>query len=177
MKKLLYPALAAFILMSTAFMSITSQEWKIAPDFSIKFISKDPTGVFKEFTGSINFDENDLAAAKFDLTIPVASINMGNGMKNKHGRSEDWFDAEKYPNITYKSTAVEKTSNGYLIVGDMKIKGITKQYKIPVDFKKTGETGKFTGTFNVNRLDFKIGNPGKVAEVLKVEFSVPVNKK
>ena len=141
MKKLFYPALAVFILMSTAFMSITSQEWKIADDFSIKFISKDPTGVFKEFKGSINFDENDLASANFDLTIPVASINTGNGMQNKHARSDDWFDAEKYPNITYKSKSVEKAANGYLIVGDLKIKGITKQYKIPVDFKETGDSG------------------------------------
>lgn len=178
MKKLFYPALAALILVSTAFMSITSQEWKIADDFSIKFTSKDPSGIFREFKGSINFDESDLSAAKFDLTIPVASISMGNGMKNKKSMIPEWFDAEKYPNITYKSASVEKSAKGYMIVGDLKIKGTSKQYKIPVDFQKTGETGKFTGTFNVNRMDFKIGkSSGAVPDIMKVEFSVPVNKK
>ena len=178
MKKLFYPALAALILVSSAFMSITSQEWKIAPDYSIKFTSDDPSGVFKQFTGSINFDESDLTAAKFDLTIPVASINMGNGMKNKKAQIEEWFDAEKYPNITYRSTSVVKSDKGYTIIGDLKIKGTSKTYKIPVDFKKSGETGKFTGTFNVNRMDFKVGkSSGVVPDIMKVEFSVPVNKK
>lgn len=177
MKKLFYPALAALILVSSAFMSISTVDWKIADDFSIKFTSKDPSGIFKEFKGSISFDEADLKTAKFDLTIPVASISMGNGMKNKKAMTAEWFDAEKHPNITYKSTSVVKTEKGYSIVGDLKIKGTSKQYKIPVDFKKTGETGKFTGTFNVNRMDFKVGKSSEaVPDIMKVEFSVPVKK-
>lgn len=177
MKKIFYPALAAVILVSSAFMSVTSVDWKIGKDFSIKFTSEDPSGIFKEFKGSINFDENDLGAAKFDLTIPVASISMGNGMKNKKSLTPEWFDAEKYPNITYKSTSVSKTDKGYVINGDLKIKGTSKPYKIPVDFKKAGETGKFTGTFNVNRMDFKVGKSSDVVpDIMKVEFSVPVNK-
>lgn len=177
MKKLFYPALAALILVSSAFMSVSSVVWKIGSDFSIKFTSEDPSGIFKEFKGTINFDESDLASAKFDLTIPVSSISMGNGMQNKKSLTPEWFDAAKYPNITYNSTSVAKADKGYMITGNLKIKGVTKVYKIPIDFKKVGETGKFTGTFKVNRNDFGIGKAGgAVSDYMKVEFTVPVNK-
>lgn len=177
MKKLFYPALATVILVSSAFMSVTAVDWKIADGYSIKFTSDDPSGIFKEFTGSINFDESDLANAKFDLKIPVSSISTGNGMQNKKAMTEEWFDQAKYPNITYTSTSVVKADKGYTIIGNLKLKGTTKTYKIPVDFKKTGETGKFTGSFKVNRLDFKIGKPGGgVPDYMKIDFSVPVKK-
>lgn len=178
MKKIMYPMLALLILVGSAFNIVHFQEWKIADDFSIKFTSKDPSGIFKEFKGSIIFDESMVMNAKFDLSIPIESISMGNGMKNKKSLTPEWFDAGKHPNITFKSTSVEKSGKGYLIVGDLKIKGITKQYKIPADFAKAGESGKFTGTFNVNRSDFKIGKPsGVVPDLMKVEFIVPVFKK
>ncbi len=177
MKKLFYPALAALILVSSAFMSVSAVNWKISDDFSIKFISDDPSGIFKEFKGTINFDESDLSTAKFDLTIPVASISMGNGMQNKKSLTPEWFDEAKYPNITYTSTSVVKSDKGYTINGNLKIKGTTKAYKIPFDFKKAGETGKFTGTFKVNRIDFKVGKSGgAVPDYMKVEFTVPVKK-
>lgn len=178
MKKNMYPLLALLILLGSAFKIVHFQEWKIADDFSIKFTSKDPSGIFKEFKGSITFDETAVSNAKFDLSIPIASISMGNGMKNKKSQTAEWFDAAKQPNIIFKSTSVEKSGKGYVIVGDLKIKGISKQYKIPADFTKAGESGKFSGTFNVSRSDFKIGKPsGVVPDLMKVEFTVPVVKK
>jgi len=178
MKKLFYPIIAGLLLITSAFVSVTSQEWKIEDNFSIKFTSKDPSGIFKVFKGSINFDETDLASSKFNLTIDVNSISMGNGMKNKKAMTAEWFDAEKYPTITYTSSKVEKSGNSYLITGVLKIKGISKNYKIPFDFKKSGETGTFTGAFDVNRIDFKVGkSSGAVPDIMKVEYTVPVNKK
>lgn len=179
MKKVVYPLLAVVLLISSAFMSVTSAiDWKIKDDYSIKFKSEDPSGTFKTFKGSIKFDETDLAGSKFDLTIDISSINTGNGMQNKKALTAEWFDATKYPTITYVSSKVEKSGSGYAITGNLKIKGVTKAYKIPFDFKKTGDSGKFTGTFNVKRSDFKIGKPGgEVPDIMKIEFSVPVDKK
>jgi polyisoprenoid-binding protein YceI len=178
MKKLLYPILAGVILIGSAFATLSSQEWKISDGYSIKFSSKDPSGIFKEFKGVILFDESDLAGSKFDLTIDVSSISMGNGMKNKKSQLPEWFDAAKYPVIKYTSTKIEKTGSNYTITGDLKIKGTSKTYKIPFNFNNAGATGKFSGTFNVNRLDFKVGkDDGFVPANLKVEFTVPVAKK
>lgn len=179
MKKVFYPLLAVVVLASSAFMMApTATDWKIKDDYSIKFISSDPSGVFKTFSGSIKFDETDLANSKFDVAIDVNSINTGNGMQNKKAMTAEWFDQAKYPKITYVSTKVEKSGDSYNIIGNLKMKGVTKQYKIPFDFKKTESSGKFTGKFNVKRSDFKIGKAGgNVPDIMKIEFSVPVDKK
>jgi polyisoprenoid-binding protein YceI len=178
MRKIFYPLFAGVLLMSSAYVSITSQEWKIKDDFSIKFTSKDPSGIFKDFKGTINFDENDLAASKFDLSIDVSSISTGNGMMNKKAQIEEWFDATKYPQIKFVSTKIEKSANSYSVVGSLKIKGIAKDIKIPLNYSKTIDGAKFSGVFNVKRSDYKVGHKGDIVpDVMKIEFSVPVSKK
>lgn len=180
MKKLIYPILTVVLLGTSAFMMAipSATEWKIKDDFSIKFKSDDPSGEFSKFKGTIKFDESDLTTSKFDLSIEVASINTGNGMQNKKAQTEEWFNSTKYPNITYTSTSIEKTGEGYTITGNLKIKGVSKTYKVPFNFSKSSESGKFSGKFNVKRSDFKIGKSGgNVPDVMKIEFTVPVAKK
>src|SRR5271154_1413746 len=99
MKKLVYPMAALALIGISAFTFIAAQDWKINDDYSIKFTSNDPSGTFKGLKGTVAFDENNLASSKFDVTIDVATINTGNGMKNGHAKSPKWFDAEKYPVI------------------------------------------------------------------------------
>lgn len=179
MKTLFYPILASVLLVSSAFvMVVTTQEWKIKDDFSIKFESKDPSGSFKDFKGTILFDENDLANSKFDVSIDVSSISTGNGMMNKKAQIEEWFNAAKYPQIKFASTKVEKSEKGYNIIGNLKIKGTSKATKIPVVYTKSGEGAKFSGSFNVKRSDFKVGKKSDaVPDIMKVDFSIPVAKK
>jgi len=178
MKRLMYPLLAGMLLLASAFTAITSQDWSIDKDFSIKFTSKDPSGIFESFKGTISFDEADLSTAKFDLTIDVNSINMGNNMKNKKSLTSEWFDEAKYKTIKFVSTKFEKTADGYKVTGNMKIKGITKVYTIPMKFAGSGNTGKFTGTFYLNRIEFGVGEKSDVVpDKLKIDFVVPVTKK
>lgn len=179
MNKIFYPLLAFVLLMSSAFvMVVTTQEWKIKDDFSIKFISKDPSGSFKDFKGTIYFDENDLANSKFDVSIDVSSITTGNAMMNKKAQIEEWFNAAKYPQIKFVSTKVEKSDKGYNVIGNLKIKGVSKETKIPVTYSKSGETAKFSGNFNVKRSEFKVGHKSEaVPDIMKIEFSIPVAKK
>jgi polyisoprenoid-binding protein YceI len=63
------------------------------------------------------------------------------------------------------------------IVGDLTIKGITKQYTIPASYTKNGDQVSFKGTFNVNRIEFKVGHKSDVVpDLMKVTFNVPVKK-
>ena len=93
MKRLIYPAVAIMIIVGSAFTFIKSQNWNIGEDYSVKFTSDDPSGVFRGLKGTVNFDEKDLANSKFDVSIDVATINTGNGMKNTHAKSDQWFEA------------------------------------------------------------------------------------
>lgn len=173
MKKLVVSSLSLFAL-AAVFAFTALQTWKIKDTYSIKFSSKDASGVFKTFGGTIVFDEKDLAKSKFDLTIDVASINTGNAMQNKHAKSADWFDADKYPSIKFVSSKIEKSDNGYKAIGSLEMHGIKKDFTVPFTFKSS----TFNATFNVNRNDFKVGKADNgVSTSIKIEASVPVSKK
>lgn len=178
MKKLVYPFAAVTILMASAFTVINSQDWKISEDYVIKFTSKDPSGIFKGLKGNILFDENNLSASKLDVTIDVNTINTGNGMMNTHAKSPMWFDAEKYPVISFTSSAITKTEQGYAAKGSLQVHGVTKDFTMPFTFQKNDAGGVFNSSFDINRLDFNINSaePAHGATSLKLDITVPVSK-
>ena len=177
MKKIIYPVAIALIIFTSAFAVITSVSWKIADGYSIKFTSNDPAGVFTSLKGDVVFDENNLGASKFDVKVDVASINTGNGLKNDKAKSAQWFDSQTYPEIKFISSKITKSGDKYEAKGSLTMHGITKQITIPFSFSKTASGGVFTSSFDVNRNDYKIGEPGgHASEVLKIDLSVPVSK-
>jgi len=177
MNKIIYPIAAVLILAGSAFTFVTATSWQITEGYSIKFSSDDASGIFKGFKGNIAFDEQNPAASKFDVTIDVATINTGNGLQNKHAKSDEWFDVAKYPQIHFASQKIVKAGNSYQATGDLEIHGVKKSVTIPFTFIKSGTGGTFTGAFTLNRSDFKVGKPGgDVAEQVKLDISVPVTK-
>ncbi len=167
----------AFLLVFSV-SGVWSQQWKITEDHSIAFANKDVSGVFKQFSGSITFDPANISAAKFDLKIQVESINTGNGIQNKHAISSEWFNANKFPDITFVSDKVEKTDNGYKAIGKLAIKGVTKSVTIPFTFAKKGNKATFVGKFSVDRTDFGVGVKGNdVEENLKITATIHATKK
>lgn len=172
----IFAVLTAATIILSSFTFYNAVNWKIADGYSIKFTSNDPSGVFTSLKGIIQFDEANPANSKFDVVVDAASINTGNGMKNKHAKSETFFDVEKYPNITFTSTAISKSSEGYTAVGKLNLHGVEKEITIPFSF--TNNT--FKGAFMINRLDYKLGPEsgmaGKASKDLAVEISVPVTK-
>src|SRR4051812_11727808 len=99
MKKLVISMATLLAITAVFAFTVLAQNWTITDKYNIQFSSNDVGGIFKTFTGSIVFDEANLAASKFDVTIDVNSINTGNGLQNKHAKSAEWFDAAKYPAI------------------------------------------------------------------------------
>lgn len=177
MKKITIPMFAIFLLVISAFTIKSAQSWKIAEGYSVKFSSADPTGIFTELKGTVLFDEKNLTHSKFDVAIDVNSINTGNGMQNNHAKSADWFDAAKYPTITFTSTSISKTATGYEAIGIMEMHGVQKEFSIPFTIESTSSGAIFKSTFDANRNDWNIGQPGKKAsDILKIELSIPVTK-
>lgn len=172
MRKILLSTLILTSLI-TLFAFTNLQKWKIKDTYSIKFSSKDASGVFKTFSGDIDFDTDDLAKSKFDFKIDVASINTGNALQNKHAKSDNWFDAANYPTINFTSNKFEKTDGGYKTTGTLEMHGVKKDITIPFTFKNN----EFSADFTVNRLDYKIGKADKVANTIKIEATIPVAKK
>jgi polyisoprenoid-binding protein YceI len=177
MNKLFYPFAAVLILIGSAFTFLTAQSWQIVHGYSITFSSADADGLFSEFKGSLDFDEQNPGAGKFDVAVEVGSINTGNGLQNKHAKSDEWFDVAKYPQIHFASRSISKTAAGYQVTGDLDLHGVKKSIVLPFTFKKTAQGGTFAGSFTVNRNDYNLGKPGgDVGEQIKIDISVPVTK-
>ena len=174
MKKIIYPFAAVGLILVSSFTALKSINWNIADNYSVKFDGGDPSGEFKGLKGTIQFDPNDLPSSKFNTSIDVALINTGNGMKNTHAKSEKWFDAEKYPLITFNSSSITKTPTGYLATGTLEMHGVQKEVSLPFTFSNN----VFTGEFEVNRMDFNINTaePDHGSSKFKVSIIVPVTQ-
>lgn len=177
MKKFIFPALTAMTLLASAFTTFYATQWQIAEGYAIKFSGEDAEGKFEKFSGNIVFDEKNLDASRFNVSLEVSSITTGNGMKNKHAKSDKWFDAKQFPTINFTSTAFAKTATGYRVDGTLDLHGVKKAVSIPFTFSNN----TFKGNFSVNRLDYGVGTmegmSKKVGNDIKLDITVPVSKK
>lgn len=164
------------IIVLSAFTFKSSVNWKISEGYSIKFSGTDAEGIFKDLEGDVQFDNANPESSSFMFTVAVNSINTGKGMKNKHAVSDKWFDAEKYPNITFKSNSVSKQGDAFIVTGNMNIHGVSKEMTIPFAFNDNS----FTSQFSVNRMDFGVGTmkgmSAKVSNEIKLDVTIPVTK-
>jgi polyisoprenoid-binding protein YceI len=164
------------ILVLSAFTINTSVDWKISDGYSVKFSGTDAEGIFKDLTGNVQFDNANPENSTFLFNVAVNSINTGKGMKNKHAVSDKWFDAEKYPNIIFKSNSVSKQGDAFIVTGVMNIHGVSKEMTLPFTFNNNS----FSSKFSVNRLDFGVGTmkgmSKKVSNEIKLDVTIPVNK-
>ncbi len=88
-------------------------------------------GAFRDFSGSINYDGKDVSKSSVNFTAKAASVDTGVAPRDTHLRTADFFEVEKYPDMTFKSTKVEKKGDKWEVTGDFTLKGVTKQITIP----------------------------------------------
>jgi polyisoprenoid-binding protein YceI len=118
-------------------------------------------GLFKDFEGQIHIDGQDPTRSSAEVTIQVASIDSQQADRDAHLRGADFFDVEKYPTITFKSTKAEVVDeNTYRLTGDLTIRDAT--HPVAIDLEFTGATNDpfgffrigFEGSVVVNRRDW-----------------------
>lgn len=169
--------MAILLLIGGVFAFTQVKIWKIGKDYNVDFSAKGVNGIFKTLTGTVNFDEAKLSESKFVFTIDVNSINTGNGLQNKHALGDEWFNADKYPNIKFTSSSFEKKDNGYSVKGKLTVKDITKEVTLPFTFTKSGSKGKITSSFSVDRSVYNVGKAGgDVGNTIKINVTIPVTK-
>lgn len=158
--------LSVLLVLATA-SSATAATWNIDPTHSVltfkvrHFFSK-TSGTFGDWTGTIEFDPEKPEASSVQITIQTASIDTKHEQRDGHLRSADFFDAENHPTITFESTEVRKAGDGWELVGDLTMRGVTKSVVIPFTFLGSGPDGwggtraGFEGSTEVNRKDYGI---------------------
>jgi polyisoprenoid-binding protein YceI len=109
-------------------------------------------GEFNKYEGTVTTDGESFKDAKINFTIDVASINTDNEKRDNHLKSDDFFNAEKFPKITFKGKSMEQVEgNDWKLVGDLTIRDVTKEVELDVDFK-----GQVQGPWGNTRVGFDI---------------------
>lgn len=145
--------------------------------FSVRHIMSEARGNFNTVTGSASFGTTN--SLKFD--IDVNSINTSNTKRDDHLKSADFFDAAKFPTITYEASAFEKSATGYVAKGKLTVKGIAKDVDLPFTYlgkEQMEETSvaAFKGSLTLRRTDFGIGEEdAAVGNDVTVSFTVEMN--
>ncbi|MEO8416303.1 MAG: YceI family protein [Ginsengibacter sp.] len=119
------------------------------------------TGSFKKFEGSVESEKDDFSDAKIQFSAEVASVETNNDQRDGHLKSGDFFDAEKYPKISFVSTGVEKKSGDeYILKGNLTMRDVTNPVELKVEYGGTtqdsyGQTkAGFEITGKVNRQEY-----------------------
>lgn len=132
--------------------------------FSIAHFAGKARGSFRDVSGMILYDAKDLTKSSVEVTIKTSSIYTGNDRRDTHLKSADFFDVEKFPEMTFKSKRVEKRNNGLVAVGDLTVKGVTKEVVMPFVLKGPFKDPLPAGlqrllvatSFKIDRRDFEI---------------------
>jgi polyisoprenoid-binding protein YceI len=147
-------------------------------------------GAFTDFVGTAVLDFDAPGRSRADVTIQVAGVDTRNAQRDEHLRTNDFFDAATYPEITFVSTAAEKVDDAdFRLTGDLTIKGVTKP--VTVDFEFTGQAVDpygnqrvgFEGRATINRKDWGVNFNAvleaggvMVSEKITLEFDISAIK-
>ena len=149
-------------------------------------------GFFRDFTGSANFDAKDITKSTVEFTAKATSIDTGVAGRDNHLRTADFFEVDKFPYITFKSTKVEKKGKGLRLTGDFTMKGVTKSITfpfriagwLPATDRSGGKMGIAAET-TINRRDYGVNwgsnLPGTsipaVSDTVKISLQIEAGKK
>jgi len=144
-----------------------AEDWKIDGShtnvgFSVSHIFTSVQGRFDRFDGTIVFDPKAPESAVVRATVEAASINTNNAKRDKHLRSDDFFDVEKYPTLSFESTGgvTEMKDNRGKLAGNLTIHGVTKPVVFDVTFRGQGKDpwgnvrAGFAARVDINRKDY-----------------------
>jgi polyisoprenoid-binding protein YceI len=156
--------IAALAISTSAF---AQTNWKLdnshsSVKFSVEHLKVSETeGNFKGFDGTLTSKNVDFIDAEISFTVDVKTINTDNEMRDKHLQGDDFFNAEKFPQMKFKGTSFKKVSgNKYVLEGDLTIRDVTKKVKFDVVYRGTqkdpyGNTkAGFKATGSIKRLEY-----------------------
>jgi polyisoprenoid-binding protein YceI len=150
--------------------------------FDVRHTYATVRGKFEDFSGTLQFDPENMTMGRVEFEVKTKSINTGISKRDNHLRSEEFFAVNQYPSMTFQSTRVkQKQGNQYILVGNLTIKGKTKEVTLPFTYFGTRENplekGKmvagFETRFSIDRLEYQVG-PGKYAEMGVISKNVDI---
>jgi len=189
---------AVLFLLLTSFAAVAqTSTWKIDPNhstaqFTVRHMGlSNVTGTFNKVTGSADMDDKDLTKSSVDAVIDVASVDTRVEARDKDLRSDHFFDVAKYPTMEFKSKSVVKQGDGYKLVGDLTMHGVTKEVSLNLDAPSSVITDPygnlrqgFSASTSLNRKDWGLvynnllqSGEAVVGDTIKIQIDVELVKK
>jgi len=178
----------ATLLLATAGAAVTGQacaQSVVPAQSEISFVSKQMgvpvEGKFKKWTAQIAFDPKKAEAGHVAFTIDTASAAFGSAETDAEVPKATWFNVAKFPTASFASTAIKALGGGkFEVRGKLTIKGVAQDAVVPVSVTQAGATSTATGSFNIKRLAFKIGDgewadTSMVADDVQVKFKLALS--
>lgn len=139
-------------------------------------------GFFRDFTGAVHYDASDVRKSSVEFTAKVTSVDTGVAGRDRHLRTADFFEVEKFPDLVFKSSRVEKKGKNWIVTGDLTIKGVTKAISFPFQIagflpggERSGPRMGITAETMINRRDFGVNYDSKLpGGILAVDDNVKV---
>src|SRR3982751_3968954 len=139
-------------------------------------------GFFRDFSGKVNYDAADPAKSTVEFTAKATSIDTGVAPRDNHLRTKDFFEVETYPEITFKSTKIEKKGKNWLVTGDFTMKGVTKSITLPFQIagflpggERSGPRMGIAAETTINRREYNVNYDSKLPSgILAVDDNVKV---
>ncbi|HWR14616.1 MAG TPA: YceI family protein [Terriglobales bacterium] len=165
-------SVVSFLVLLSALVAVAqAQEFKVDPvhssaQFKVKHLMVSTVvGRFTDLAGTILYDAQDPAKSRVEAVVKTASIDTENATRDKDLR-DNYFEVTKYPEMTFKSTKVEKRGDQWVAIGPLTIKDVTKNIEVPFEVNAVDSPrGKILGasaTFKVNRHDYHVNKGGVI---------------
>jgi polyisoprenoid-binding protein YceI len=168
LEKEIYPMSSTSRIVNSSIAAEDFSTWNIDPahsaaEFKVRHMMiSNVKGKFSGLSGVLKLDETDYAYSSVEVSIPAASVRTVDEKLDAHLKAEDFFDVEKFPTLTFRSTSIRYTSgHDYAVAGDLTIRGVTKSVTVTVN--DVSEPSKdpwgnvrigLSGSTNINRKDF-----------------------
>ncbi len=183
-------ALALLAVVSIAATALDATLWKVDKShsrvgFEVTHFFTPVNGTFDNYDAVVNFDPSNLGQSSIEVKIDVNSVNTQNEKRDGHLRTPDFFNADQYPSISFKSSEIVSTGdNSFTAKGQLTIKDVTKEIELPFTllgvadnpFNEGTKVAGITSQLNISRTDYDVGTGNWASDaVIGDEVSITLN--
>ena len=182
----LYRLSPALLLLSSLPGLVLATEWRADPaasklEFVGEYMAEDLPGHFEAFTPQIRFARSDLANARFDVEIDLASARTGDEEWDGYLAGAEFFNVAAAPKARYTADKFEARGEGFAALGTLELRGIRKPVALEFSFEETGDTARLVGSAKFSRLDFDVGlgeweDPELIGHPVRVETTLQLSR-
>jgi polyisoprenoid-binding protein YceI len=145
--------------------------------FSVWYEGEDLSGSFDDFKVKVLLDEGGSNPVVLEVEVRTGSADMNDREINEELMEPEWFDSASFPLAAFTSSAIQPVASGYLASGQLRLKGITQELDLPLQWERDGDRGRLSGSVVLSRREWQVGtgewaSDASLADRVEVRYEV-----